>query len=322
MEVDLTVSSSHLPKGLLQPLSIRVPSPTMALFTKFKKAKEAAVEHKKTTAAQETKPPAAPYKHVPTHAAQDALNAQPTTLKPAELQARIAAARKRRASSYQPPLATRHSVYHSCESSRASSRTPSVAGLSSSSTPPSLKGKGVSDPTIDAVMKRPRSLSHRHSSPMASAHLQPGEYFPQILEDSLALPPPPVNQRPRPQHTMSTRSSFAKKKSPLSNVSLDEGTLGKSLDASPKLIDSTEPEDVFSSSSNTSAASARTFRLRDVYHSRSFVNRELQHGRLATKQHEGERAKAFQQAKLRRQHSSTRNRAACTTKVQVVDSPA
>ena len=196
----------------------------MALFTKFKKAKEAAVEHKKTTAAQETKPPAAPYKHVPTHAAQDALNAQPTTLKPAELQARIAAARKRRASSYQPPLATRHSVYHSCESSRASSRTPSVAGFSSGSTPPSLKGKGINDPTIDAVMKRPRSLSHRHSLPMGSAHLQPGEYFPQILEDSLALPPP-VNQRPRPQHTMSSRSSFAKKKSPLSNVSVDEGTL-------------------------------------------------------------------------------------------------
>ncbi|KAF2819306.1 hypothetical protein CC86DRAFT_144471 [Ophiobolus disseminans] len=216
----------------------------MAFFTKFKKAKEAAIEHKKTAAAQESKPPAAPYKHIPTHAAQDALNAQPTTLKPAELQARIAAARKRRASSYQPPLAQRHSVYHSCESSRASSRAPSIAGYSPHSTPPSLKGKAISDPPTDATTQRPRHLSHRHSLPMASAHLQPGEYFPQIPEGPLTMPSP-MSQRSRPP--MSSRSSFAKKKSPLSNVSVDE-----------------EPEQVSSGSSDTSAASTQSSNTDDL----------------------------------------------------------
>lgn len=284
----------------------------MAFFTKFKKAKDAAIEHKKTAAAQETKPPAAPYKHVPTHAAQDALNAQVTTLKPGELQARIAAARKRKASSYQPPLAQRHSVYHSCESSRASSRTPSVAGYSPYSTPPSLKGKGVSDPSIDAMMKRPRNLSHRHSSPMTNAYLQPGEHFPQIPEGPLEMPPV-VSHRARP--AISNRSSFTKKKSPLSNVSVDEGMLQSCLVVSLQLTFGTEPEQVFSDSSNTSAVSSRTFSLRDVYHTRSFVTRELQHGRLATRQHERARAQAFQQAKLRREQRSSRDRNAGTTKI-------
>jgi hypothetical protein len=193
----------------------------MAFFTKFKKAKEAAIEHKKNAAAQETKPPAAPYRHIPTHAAQDALNIQPTVLKPEELQARIAAARKRRASfsSFQTPMATRHSIYHSTESSRASSRAPSIA-LSPRSTPPSLKGKAREELSIDGVVKRSRSASYRQSPGLVNAHLQNGEYFPQIPEGPLALPPP-VSQRRPP--AVSNRSSFAKRKSPLSTVSLDEG---------------------------------------------------------------------------------------------------
>lgn len=196
----------------------------MAFFTKFKKAKEAAVEHKKSAAAQETKPPSAPYRHIPTHAAQDALNVQPTTLKPAELQARVAAARKRRASysAYQSPMSTRHSIYHSTENSRASSRAPSIA-YSPQSTSPSLKGKGRDDQSIDGLVKRARSASYRHSPAMTSAHLQQGEYFPQIPEGPLALPPPVSQRRP----PISNRSSFAKKKSPLSTVSVDEGVFHK-----------------------------------------------------------------------------------------------
>ena len=198
----------------------------MTLFTKFKKAKEAADEHKKTTAAQQARIPSAPYRHIPTHAEQDALASHPTSVRPEELQARIAAARKRRASSYQPPLAARHSVYHACESSRASSRTNSTAAFSPGSTPPSLKGKGNSASSIDAVMQQSRSLSHRHSSQVTNGQLQHG--------GSLG-PPAPVNHRSRPNQTMSRRSSFAKKKSPLSNVSVDEGTLRKSINPASKL---------------------------------------------------------------------------------------
>jgi hypothetical protein len=202
----------------------------MALFTKFKKAKDAATEHKKTATAQQTKPPPAPYKHVPTHAAQDALSSQPTTLRPEELQARIAAARRRQANSYQPPLTSRHSVYHSCESSRASSRTSSTTGLVPPSTSSSLKGKGSSNETIDAVMRRSLSYSYRHSTPMAGGQLQASELFSQVPSGRPAFPLPGT-QRPRPARTTSRRSSFTKKKSPLSTVSVDEeGTLCKSRD--------------------------------------------------------------------------------------------
>jgi hypothetical protein len=182
----------------------------MALFAKFKKAKDAAVEHKKTTTAQQEKPPPAPYKHVPTHAAQDALSSQPTTLRPEELQARIKAARKRRANSYQPPMPVNQSIYHSCESSRSSSRANSSLGFSPSSTPASLKGKGNSFEAIDAAGRRSLSLSYRNNTPIVGGRLP----F-----------PPLASQRPRPPMSSSRRSSFTKKKSPLSTVSLDEGML-------------------------------------------------------------------------------------------------
>ncbi|KAH8719296.1 hypothetical protein GQ44DRAFT_623756 [Phaeosphaeriaceae sp. PMI808] len=206
----------------------------MALFTKFKKAKEAAIEHKKTAAAQQAKSPAAPYRHIPTHAAQDALAAQPTTLKPAELRARTTKARERRASSYQPSVAARHSVYHSCESSRASSRANSTAGFFPASTSSSLKGKAVNGFAVDAAIRRSQSLSHRQSLPMTDGQLYPTDLLSAASGDPSMLTPP-TTQRPRPFHSMSSRSSYAKKKSPLSNVSVDE-----------------EPPDVSSSSSDTS----------------------------------------------------------------------
>jgi hypothetical protein len=180
----------------------------MALFTKFKKAKDAAVEHKKTTTAQEAKPAPAPYKHVPTHAAQDALSSQPTTVRPEELQARIRAARRQRANSYQPPVTVNQSIYHSCESSRSSSRANSSLGFLPSSPPTGLKDKANSFDAIDAACRQSLSLSYRSSTPMAGGR-------PPF--------PPLASQRPRPPMSSSRRSSFTKRKSPLSTVSLDEG---------------------------------------------------------------------------------------------------
>jgi hypothetical protein len=226
----------------------------MPLFTKFKKAKDAAVEHKKTAAVEHDKPPAAPYKHVPTHAKQDALATQPTTVRPEELQARIAAARKRRASSYQSPVASRHSVYHSCESSRATSRTNSTAEFVPMSASTSFKGKGKSAESIDTILRRPHSISNGLAPPIASgrSNLSPLSSVP---GGALTFPFP-ATQRPRPTHTRSRRSSFAKRKSPLS-MSVEEGTLDHLVVMVLQLIQCTEPDEMFSSSSNTSAASTR-----------------------------------------------------------------
>lgn len=227
----------------------------MPLFTKFKKAKDAATEHKKTTAAEQVKSPAPPYKHIPTHAKQDAMAIQPTTVRPEELQARIAAARKRRANSYQSPVTSRHSVYHSCESSRASSRTNSTPQFINMSTSASLKGKGKSAESIDTVLRRPHSISNGVTSSMAGGPLRPSQFA--SAEPGAVLPYPfPGRQRPRPTHTRSRRSSFAKKKSPLS-MSVEEGTSKTANIVVPQLTQCAEPDEMFSSSSNTSTASTR-----------------------------------------------------------------
>lgn len=228
----------------------------MPLFTKFKKAKDAAVEHKKTAAAEQEKPPAPPYKHVPTHAKEDALAVQPTTVRPEELQARIAAARKRRASSYQSPIASRHSVYHSCESSRASSRTNSIAQFVPVSTSSSLKGKGKSAESIDAILRRSHSFSNGHNVPMAHGRLPSSDLSSPLTGGPLVFPLP-ATHRPRPTHTRSRRSSFAKRKSPLSNVSVEEGMLHDLASEVLQLTQHKEPDEMFSSSSNTSQASNR-----------------------------------------------------------------
>jgi hypothetical protein len=195
----------------------------MPLFTKFKKAKDAAIEHKKTVAAEQVKAPAPPYKHVPTHAKQDALATQPTTLRPEELQARIAAARQRRAVSWQSTVPSRHSVYHSYESSRASSRANSIANFPAGSTPPSLRGRGSSAESIDTILRRPHSASNSQTYPTAYGRVQPYDIHSHTLGRPSGLPLPPP-QRPRNVKPKSRRSSFTKKRSPLSSVSVEEGT--------------------------------------------------------------------------------------------------
>lgn len=52
----------------------------MTIFSKLRRAKQAADDQKgKKAAATESKPPAAPYKHIPTHAASDALLGAPAS---------------------------------------------------------------------------------------------------------------------------------------------------------------------------------------------------------------------------------------------------
>lgn len=69
----------------------------MPFFSKLKSAKKAADKHKQAANAQtDDKPAAAPYKHVPTHAARDALSGTPDGWSTRERSAAIAAAHKRR----------------------------------------------------------------------------------------------------------------------------------------------------------------------------------------------------------------------------------
>ncbi|KAL5119332.1 hypothetical protein ACEQ8H_002819 [Pleosporales sp. CAS-2024a] len=218
----------------------------MPLFAKFKKAKDAAADHKKTPALADAKPPSPPYKHVPTHARQDAVIIQPTTVRPEDLQARIAAARKKRAVSYQSPLASRHSVYPSCESSRVPSRSNSTAHFVPVSTTASLRGREKSAESIDTILRRPHSIAGSMPSSYGIARIPMSEYSASLASGSLGFPFAPT-QRSRPTHSRSRRSSFNKRKSPLS-MSVEEE----------------EPEeDVFSSSSTTSTQSSATERSRN-----------------------------------------------------------
>lgn len=196
----------------------------MPLFTKFKKAKDAASEHKKTTALEQAKPPAPPYKHVPTHAKQDALGVQPTTIRPEELQARIAVARKKRATSWQSSVSSRHSVYHSCESSRSSSRASSTAHFVSHSSPPSLKSSERSAESIATILGRSHTPSQRNSFPASTVRARPNDtiYITSNGPPTFQFPAP---QRPRPVPTRSRKSSFTKKKSPLSHMAVEEGEI-------------------------------------------------------------------------------------------------
>jgi hypothetical protein len=67
----------------------------MSIFSKVRNAKKAAEDHKRQSLQVEQAKPA-PYKHVPTHAAQDALTSAPTSWSVEESRAKIHAAHKRR----------------------------------------------------------------------------------------------------------------------------------------------------------------------------------------------------------------------------------
>ncbi|KAF2106929.1 hypothetical protein BDV96DRAFT_310809 [Lophiotrema nucula] len=113
----------------------------MSIFSRVKKAKKAAEEYKKAVIqTEEAKPPPATYKHVVSHAAQDALAATPTRWSPEESRARIATARKTRSEMVVSAPAT-------ANHSRANSERNSPSG-------PVLRSK--SDMSIGSVMHNPK----------------------------------------------------------------------------------------------------------------------------------------------------------------------
>lgn len=168
----------------------------MSIFSKVKNAKKAAEKHKRASSQTqaEIKPPTR-YKHIPTHAAQDALSCAPTSWTVEESRAKISAAHRRKSDL---------------------SRTSSFVQASSE---PAMASRGYihrteSGMSIDSVITKQRHSSYQ--SPSAYAY-------------SGYVPPP----RNRPYFThASGSSSMVMKRSPLSNTSTGEEEEGENAESS------------------------------------------------------------------------------------------
>lgn len=196
----------------------------MSIFSKVKNAKKAAEQHKRASsqAQADFKPPAR-YKHIPTHAAQDALSCAPTSWTVEESRAKISAAHRRKS-----------------DLSRKSS-------FVQTSSEPAMASRGYihrteSDLSTDSVITKQRHSSYQSPSPHAYS----------------GYVPPPRN-RPYFTHA-SGSSSMAMKRSPLSNTSTEEGSIALANCDSRLLIMFTEEEGENAESSKNSTHSSTSFR--------------------------------------------------------------
>jgi hypothetical protein len=241
----------------------------MPFFSKLKKAKEAAAEHKKEAAKEEEKKPKVPYKHVPTHAGIDALAATPSSMGNSELRERIAAARRSRSVSSASAPAHRlgTSLYHGqAGGSSSRSRPASVISTSSHSRNGSLGRRTNSDLSISTMMQSHQETPSRGRQPVRSDYFSHASGVP-------AVPQLPPQHRPKTQKTVSSRSSVAKRRSPLSAMSITEDGMYpylKSHDACmlTRRIDAGEASGEASASSaehsDASVASSRKFLSRCI----------------------------------------------------------
>jgi hypothetical protein len=203
----------------------------MPFFSKIKKAKEAADEHKKEVAAQVEAKPKIPYKHVPVHAGIDALSATPTTIRADELREKIAAARRSRSvSAVSAPTRSASTVYQSVHSPASRSRPSSVISAPGSTVSSASHGRNGSlgrrtnsDLSISTMMQSHQETPSRGRQPVRRDYFSNPPGVP-------AVPQVPAHHRPsKPQKTVSSRSS-AKRRSPLSAMSITEdGTLELTL---------------------------------------------------------------------------------------------
>ena len=153
----------------------------MSFISKLKGAKKAADTHKAKTETQD-KPPAAPYKHVPTHAATDAMTSSPGGWKTEE----IAYQNKARLSRIGSDYSTRPSTSYTT-TTRSSSRpgfnransdssldfTPSLQGFPAPmrSTGSSLKSAAISRNTSFQGLERVMESNDRDQEPVFAAAL-------------------------------------------------------------------------------------------------------------------------------------------------------
>lgn len=195
----------------------------MALFSKIKKAKEAAQEHKKDAATQEQPKPKVPYKHVPVHAGVDALSATPSTMRSKELREKIAAARRSRSmSSASTPTRSGAALYQSANSPNSRSHPSSIISSPSHSRNGSLGRRTNSDLSISTMMQSHQETPSRGRQPVRHDYFSHSSGVP-------ALPQLPAQHRSTAQKTISSRSSVTKKKSPLSAMSITEDGMFRCL---------------------------------------------------------------------------------------------
>ncbi|KAJ9639342.1 hypothetical protein H2201_004079 [Coniosporium apollinis] len=156
----------------------------MSFFKRMKNAKAAADQHKRSASQAEAAKPV-PYKHVPTHAAQDAMAGAPSNWNSAENKARIIAQNKRRS---------------------AMSRTNSEQTLNSRPLTYASKNS-ASDLSIESVMHR----QEQHPSYHASSHSRATS-----LAQSGYMAHGGAAKKQMHYFNHSTASSSAMKRSPLS----------------------------------------------------------------------------------------------------------
>lgn len=191
---------------------------TMSIFSRIKRARKAAAEHKKVVAqVEESKPPPVPYKHIPTHAAHDALAANPTRWTHEETMTRIAEA-KQRISVRVPsaPPALQHARANSDNTFRAHH----------------VLRRAHSDLSIDSVMQRPvppftatKAMTRNYEVPL---RLHNDETTSPLKHHAFPTPhnaPVPQPQETRAYYHRSTtsKSSIPRQRSPLSIVSTGNG---------------------------------------------------------------------------------------------------
>ncbi|KZM23531.1 uncharacterized protein EKO05_0011237 [Ascochyta rabiei] len=188
----------------------------MAFFSKIKKAKEAAAEHKKEAATQEPQKPKVPYKHIPVHAAADALSATPTTIRAEDLRERIAAARRSRSmSSASANPRSGVALYQTVNTPTSRSRPSSIASSPTHSRNGSLGKRTNSDLSISTMMQSNQEAPSRGRQPARRDYFSHSSSVPTV-------PQLPAQHRPAPQTTISSRSSVTKRRSPLSAMSITE----------------------------------------------------------------------------------------------------
>lgn len=183
----------------------------MAIFDKIKKAKKAAEKHKResiqpTTEAAPTKKE--PYKHVPTHAAQDALAGTPASWTTEESMSKIKEQNKRRSAMGRTNSEAAMSMM-SVGSARSSYSNRSSTNLHAPAYTQGGKpmSRSASDMSIDTLM---RGTMQRNGSFHAIPYVHP---------NVPPMPPIPANlknQRPKSY-------SQATKRSPLSEASSTNG---------------------------------------------------------------------------------------------------
>lgn len=219
----------------------------MPFFSKLKKAKEAAAEHKKEASKEEEKKPKVPYKHVPTHAGIDALAATPSSMGNSELRERIAAARRSRSvsSASAPAHRSGTSLYHGqAGGSSSRSRPASVISTSNHSRNGSLGRRTNSDLSISTMMQSHQEKPSRGRQPVRNDYFSHASGVP-------AVPQLPPQHRPKTQNTVSSRSSVAKRRSPLSAMSITEDDAGEA--SGEASASSAEHSDASVASSQSSA---------------------------------------------------------------------